>query len=137
MIFANGLRISSMEPAYAQLTLSNPREPQLQAIEVRALADSGSTYVCLPEHVAIQLRLETLYQREVTIADGSRRVCPYVGPLQVRFDGRACFTGALVLGEEVLLGAIAMEDMDLVISPSDRRVTVNPNSPNIPSGIVK
>jgi clan AA aspartic protease len=123
--------------AYAQLTLSNPREPQLLAIEVRALADSGSTYVCLPEHVAIQLRLETLYEREVTIADGSRRLCPYVGPLQVRFDGRACFTGALVLGEEVLLGAIAMEDMDLVITPSDRRVTVNPNSPNIPSGIVK
>jgi hypothetical protein len=30
-----------------------------------------------------------------------------------------------------------MEDMDLVISPSDRRVTVNPNSPNIPRGIVK
>jgi clan AA aspartic protease len=137
MIFANGLRIACMGLAYAQLTLSNPREPQLLAIEVRALADSGSTYVCLPEHVAIQLRLETLYQREVTIADGSRRVCPYVGPLQVRFDGRACFTGALVLGEEVLLGAIAMEDMDLVISPSDRRVTVNPNSPNIPSGIVK
>jgi clan AA aspartic protease len=137
MIFANGLRIAGMGLAYAQLTLSNPREPQLLAIEVRALADSGSTYVCLPEHVAIQLRLETLYQREVTIADGSRRVCPYVGPLQVRFDGRACFTGALVLGEEVLLGAIAMEDMDLVISPSDRRVTVNPNSPNIPSGIVK
>ena len=137
MIFANGLRIAGMGLAYAQLTLSNPREPQLLAIEVRALADSGSTYVCLPEHVAIQLKLETLYQREVTIADGSRRVCPYVGPLQVRFDGRACFTGALVLGEEVLLGAIAMEDMDLVISPSDRRVTVNPNSPNIPSGIVK
>jgi clan AA aspartic protease len=121
---------------YAQLTLSNPREPDLQSIEVRALA-SGSTYVCVPEHVAIQLRLETLYEREVTIADGSRRLCPYAGPLQVRFDGRACFTGALILGEEVLLGAIAMEDMDLVISPATRSVTVNPNSPNIASGVVK
>jgi len=125
-----------MEPAYAQLMLSNPRLPQLQSIEVRGVADSGSTCVCVPERVAIQLRLETLYEREVTIA-GSRRLCPYVGPLQVRFDGRACFTGALVLGEEVLLGAIAMEDMDLVITPSDRRVTVNPNSPNIASGVVK
>ena len=94
---------------YAQLTLSNPREPQLQSLDVRALADTGSTYVCVPEHVAIQLQLETLYQREVTIADGSRRLCPYVGPLEVRFDGRACFTGALVLGEEVLLCAFATE----------------------------
>jgi clan AA aspartic protease len=97
-----------MRITYAQLTLSNPRERQLQPLQVRALADTGSTCVCVPEHVAIQLRLETLYEREVTIADGSRRLCPYVGPLEVRFDGRACFTGALVLGEEVLLGAIAM-----------------------------
>jgi clan AA aspartic protease len=122
---------------YAALTLSNPREQDLQPVHVRALADSGSTYVCIPEHIAIQLRLEKLYEREVTVADGSRRLCPYVGPLMIRFDGRACFTGALILGEEVLLGAIAMEDIDLVISPSQRTVTVNPESPNIPSGIVK
>jgi len=137
MILECGGRIADMGLAYAQLTLSNPRERELQPVQVRALADTGSTYVCVPEHVAIQLRLETLYEREVTIADGSRRLCPYVGPLEVRFDGRACFTGALILGEEVLLGAIAMEDMDLVISPADRSVTVNPKSPNIPSGIVK
>jgi hypothetical protein len=29
-----------------------------------------------------------------------------------------------------------MEDMDLVISPAKREVTVNPESPNIPSAIV-
>jgi len=42
--------------------------------------------------------------------------------------------GALVLGDEVLLGAIPMEDMDLVVNPRDRTVDV---SPNIASGIVK
>jgi hypothetical protein len=31
----------------------------------------------------------------------------------------------------------AMEDMDLVISPSRGTITVNPKSPNIPSAIVK
>jgi len=122
---------------YAQLTLSNPRDPALQPVQVRALADSGSLYLVIPEHVAIQLRLQTNDEREVTIADGSRRVCAYAGPVEVRFDGRRCFTGALIMGEEVLLGAIAMEDMDLVISPNQRTVTVNPESPNIPSGIVK
>jgi hypothetical protein len=29
-----------------------------------------------------------------------------------------------------------MEDMDLVISPTKQQVTVNPESPNIPSAIV-
>ena len=45
--------------------------------------------------------------------------------------------GALTTGDEVLLGAIPMEDMDLVVNPRDRTVDVNPASPNIASGIAK
>jgi hypothetical protein len=45
--------------------------------------------------------------------------------------------GAPVLGDEVLLGAIPMEDLDLVVNPRDRTVDVNPASPTIASGIVK
>ena len=45
--------------------------------------------------------------------------------------------GALVLGDEVLLGAIPMEEMDLVVSPRDRTVDVNPDSPNIATGNCK
>jgi clan AA aspartic protease len=124
---------------YTELSLGNPRDPELQPINVRALAlvDTGSLHLCIPEHVAMQLRLEPQDQREVTIADGSRRVCAYAGPVEVRFDGRRCYTGALILGNEVLLGSVPMEDMDLVISPALRSVTVNPNSPNIPSSIAK
>jgi hypothetical protein len=35
------------------------------------------------------------------------------------------------MGDEVLLGAIPMEDMDVVIHPSTRELMVNPESPNI------
>ena len=84
-----------------------------------------------------ELKLEAAYEREVTIADGSRRLCRYVGPIEVRFNRRASFAGALVLGDQVLIGAVPMEDMDLVISPSTDDVVVNPQSPNIPSAIVK
>jgi hypothetical protein len=91
--------------------------------------------LCIPEHVRLQLKLQVLEYREVTLADGSRVTYPYAGPLLLRFKNRAGFTGALVLGEQVLLGAIPMEDMDLVVSPRDRSVDVNPASPNIASGI--
>ena len=121
----------------AGISLRNPREPDLHPIDVQALVDTGSMHLCIPEHVAIQLKLEASHDREVTMADGSKRLCRYVGPIEVRFGGRACFTGALVIGDEVLLGAVPMEDMDLVISPSTRSVAVNPQSPNIPSSIVK
>jgi hypothetical protein len=35
------------------------------------------------------------------------------------------------------LGAIPMEDMDLVVSPKSRKVDVNPESPNIACSIAK
>ena len=57
--------------------------------------------------------------------------------VSVRFGKRQCFVGALVLGDEVLLGAVPMEDMDLVLNPARQEVTVNPASPNIPNSRVK
>jgi clan AA aspartic protease len=121
----------------ATLELSNPREPALTPIKVAALADTGSVYLCIPEHVRIQLKLDSLEQREVKLADGSRATFPYVGPVMLRFKNRTGFVGALVLGDEVLLGAIPLEDMDLVVNPRDRTVDVNPDSPNIASGVCK
>ena len=120
-----------------KLKLENPRNPALTPLEVEALADSGALHLCIPEHVAVQLKLEEIYRREVTTADGKRHNCPYVGPVHVRFGNRGCFTGALVLGDQVLLGVVPMEDMDLIIQPAQRRVVVNPESPNIPMSIAK
>ena len=63
--------------------LSNPGRSDLAAIEVSALADSGAVHLCIPEHVALQLQLQELEQREVLLADGHRRTVPYVGPIEV------------------------------------------------------
>ena len=69
------------------------------------------------------------------LADGHRRTVPYVGPVEVHFRHRRCFTGAMVLGNEVLLGAIPMQDMDLVLRPQLQSVDVNPENPNIPLSV--
>ena len=121
----------------AKIDLSNPRNGRIVPITVTSLVDTGALHLCVPEHIAIQLELEELYKREVTIADGRRHTVPYMGPIVVRFENRVCFTGALVLGEEVLLGAVPMEDMDIVISPASQSLAVNPESPNIPMSIAK
>ena len=121
----------------ADIELSNPRQPELSGLSVRALVDTGAMTICIPEHVAVQLKLDEIEKREVTTADEKSHLVPYVGPIQIRFQRRTCFTGALVIGESVLLGAVPMEDMDLVIEPSRQTITVNPKSPNIPSAVVK
>ena len=120
-----------------KLLLKNPRLQNLAPVEVIALADSGALHLCIPEHVQIQLNLEAIDHKEVTLADGSRKRVPYVGPVEIRFKNRVGFAGALVLGDQVLLGAIPMEDMDLIIIPKTRTLDVNPDSPNIASSIVK
>jgi clan AA aspartic protease len=115
----------------ANVILKNPRKPELLPLEISVLADTGALHLCIPEHIRIQLELEELDQKEVTIADGSKKLVPYVGPIEIRFKNRVGFTGALVLGNQVLFGAIPMEDMDLVVIPSTRTLDVNPNSPNV------
>lgn len=122
---------------FTEIEIKNPRDAGLKPIVVKAMVDTGAITLCLPEHVAIQLKLEELEKREVTTADGKSLIVPYVGPVQVKFENRSCFTGALIMGDTVLMGAVPMEDMDLVISPTRQSVTVNPSSPNIPSALVK
>ncbi len=60
-----------------------------------------------------------------------------MGLMTAEIENRGCFTGALVLGDEVLLGAVPMEDMDVLISPAKQALIVNPESPNIAMSIVK
>jgi clan AA aspartic protease len=120
---------------YADIELANARDSELSPMGVRALVDSGALHLCIPEHVATQLKLEKLDEREVTLADGKRELVAYVGPIKIKFANRQCLTGALVLGKEPLLGAIPMEDMDVVISPARHKLVVNPESPNIPMSL--
>lgn len=123
--------------ANTSIALRNPRLPDLEPIEVDALADTGAVHLCIPSHIQIQLKLEEIDKKEVTLADGSRKLVPYVGPIELRYRNRVGFAGALVVGDQTLLGAIPMEDMDLVVVPKTREVIVNPSSPNIASSIAK
>ena len=121
----------------AKIILKNPSKVGLESIEVDALVDSGAVHLCIPEHIRIQLELDEIDKKEVTLADGSKKLIPYVGPIEIKFKKRVGFAGALVMGDQPLLGAISMEDMDLVIIPDKKILDVNPDSPNIASSIAK
>ena len=126
-----------MRLVFSNITLSNPVISSMKPIEVLSLVDTGATYLCIPQHVANQLELNELQKREVTLADGSSTLVPYVGPIKVAFENRICFVGAMVLGDQCLLGAIPMEDMDLIVHPKLLKLSVNPASPNVASGLAK
>jgi len=122
---------------YTRVTLGNASRPEISPIEVEALVDTGALHICIPEHLALQLELEEFDRRELTFADGSQKLASYVGPLTVAVANRRGLSGAMVVGDEVLLGAIAMEDMDLVARPATRDVVPNPKNPNIAVSVAK
>ena len=120
-----------------KILLRNPRLPKLESVEIDALADTGAVHMRIPSHIQLQLQLEETDKKEVTLADGSRKLVPYVGPIELRYKNRVGFAGALVTGDQPLLGTIPMEDMDIVVVPGTREVTVNPESPDVASSTAK
>jgi clan AA aspartic protease len=122
---------------YANIGIENPF--QRRRLDVKALVDSGSVFLTVPEHLAVQLGFDTseVGTREVILADGSHKAVPMIGPLRVHFADRYCDLSALVMGDEPLFGAVPMEMMDLVLSPATQTLTVNPASPYVPVALAK
>lgn len=126
-----------LEAPYSKTSLENSFTKH--RMDVRAMVDSGSVFLTVPEHVAIQLGfdLQETSTREVVLADGSRRNVPMICPLRVRFADRYCGPSALVLGDEPLFGVVPMEMMGLVLHPSNQTLMVNPTSPYVPTALAK
>lgn len=120
---------------YQHIRIANAARDDLEEMDANALVDSGAIDLCIPENVALQLKLKTLEKRVVTIADGGKREVDYVGPIRVEVFGRHAFCGAMVLGNQVLLGAVPMESMDVLIDPRRQQLIPNPENPNIPGAM--
>ena len=110
-----------------------------RSLTVSAVVDSGAVFLCVPEHIAVQLGFDATETetREVRMANGHVQAVPIIGPLRIRFAGRHCDCSALVLGDETLFGAVPMEMMDLVVHPATRQLSVHPESPYVPRAHAK
>lgn len=65
------------------------------------------------------------------MANGSVEEYDVVGPIEVKLKNRRCNIDAMVLpgDNEPWLGAIPMEDMDILIHPLRQKLIVNPEHP--------
>ena len=122
---------------YATLKLTNLFGRQ--QVEVNALVDTGATFMCVTEEVALQLGFDIteVSQQTVTLADGHQRKVPKIAPIEIGFANRTYVTEAVVLGNEPLVGVIPLEAMDLVVDPRLQELVVNPQHPNYPVALAK
>src|SRR5450631_2306986 len=94
-------------------------QDEVKRMHVNMLVDSGAYMMAINETIQAQLEFPHIEKRKVQVADG--RVVEYdvVGPVNVKFANRKATCNAFVLpgDSEPLLGAIPMEEMDVLIHP--------------------
>jgi clan AA aspartic protease len=106
-------------------------EEEIKRIQVTMLVDSGAYNLCINESIQEQMQFPIVEKRKAETADGRIIECDMVSNVEVRFKNRATTCRAMVLPGncEPLLGAIPMEDMDVIIHPQRNELLVHPDHP--------
>jgi clan AA aspartic protease len=127
---------------YADITLINAGDEvmakrniigvdEVKKMTVNMLVDSGAYMMGITETVQEQLNLTFIEKRKAILGDGSIKEFDVVGPITVKFKNRTAGCNAMVLSgsNESILGAIPMEEMDVLIHPQRQELVVNPEHP--------
>jgi predicted aspartyl protease len=107
---------------------------EVKRICIHALADTGCAYMAINENIQQVLQLPVVGKRRMVLANGQIMECNVVAPLEVRFgnrnSSRSAHCSAVVLpgDSEPLLGAIPMEELDLLLHMNRQELILNPNS---------
>jgi clan AA aspartic protease len=94
-------------------------ESAVRRLTVNAVVDTGAGTLIINEEIREKLGLRVEDAGEVTLAGGIKAPCQETEPVRVYWKNRRAACEAVVVpGEEdVLLGAVPLETMDLTINP--------------------
>jgi len=111
-----------------------PPDQQGEAIACDALVDTGAVELALPAELAERLRLKELGTVRAFTADGGRHEFRLFGIAEIEVQGRPCHVRVIELphGSKPLLGAVPLEEMDWHVSPLEKKLVPNPESPDGP-----
>jgi clan AA aspartic protease len=105
----------------------------VKRITVQALVDTGNYMLAINENIQQYLDLPIVEKRNAQLANGEIMECDVVSTVELKFKNRRTMCNAIVLpgDSEVLLGAIPLEDMDVLIHPLRQELIVNPDHPTM------
>ena len=124
-----------MGTVYTDITLRNVndialsqsghiKEEDIREVTVNAVVDTGAETLCITEDIFKKLGLGIEGQRNATVADGRRADCLVSAPVKIHWENRDSVVRAIVLSgsQEILLGAIPLEEMDLIVDPKNLKL---------------
>jgi clan AA aspartic protease len=99
-------------------------EQQVRTAAVNALVDTGAGTLVINEEIRQKLGLAVKGQRRATLADGAGGTYQVTEPVEIHWKDRDTTCPAILLpgADSVLLGAIPLEDMDLIVDPQGRQL---------------
>ena len=136
-------QIRAMGLTYAEIELTNADdealvrrnvigEDEVRSLRTTMLVDTRAYMMAINETIQSQLELPLVEMRKVQLDDSRTAEYAVVGPVKVRFANRKAACNAFILpgDSEPLLGAIPMEEMDVMVHPQRQELIVNPEHPN-------
>ena len=107
-------------------------ESEIRFYEADALIDTGAVSSVVPANVMAQLGLQSDGQRVAEYADGRNDVVELTEPITFSIFGRETTEGAMVLGDEVIIGQTILEVLDLQVDCRNQKLIPNPAHPDQP-----
>ena len=106
-------------------------DDEVRRMPVTMLVDTGSYMLAINESIQEQLQFPFVERRKAQLANGHIVECDVVASVELKFKNRRTNCNAIVLpgDSEPLLGAIPLEDMDVLIHPLRQELIVNPDHP--------
>jgi len=121
---------TSMGTVYAEITLKNARDEgkaregfieaaDVRAETVQAIVDTGAMSLVINEELCQKLGLAINGEKYVLVANGERVYCKVTEAVEIHWKNRLSILSAVVIpgAKKVLMGAIPLEDMDLIVNP--------------------
>ena len=108
-----------MGTVHAEITLKNVKDEAIAPETVTAVVDTGAMSLVITEELRQKLGLGVVGEKIARIANGQRVSCDLTEAVEIRWKNRISILSAVVIPgtEAVLLGAIPLEDMDLIVNP--------------------
>ncbi len=129
LIYAEIELINAGDLALVRKNYLDPKD--VKKITINMLVGTGAYNLCINEDIQSQLQLAFVEKRSAYTADNRLIEMDVVGPVFLKFKNRTTSCLAMVLpgDSEPLLGAIPLEDMDVLIHPLRQELIVNPDHP--------
>jgi predicted aspartyl protease len=108
----------------------------LHTYEAIGLVDTGALTLVIPQEAVEYLGLKIEGTQVARFANGEQEVLGLTEAVKIQCQGRSAVLQALVVGDEILIGQVVLELMDLLVDCKNQQLIPNPKNPDYPVAMI-